>query len=102
MVTTGIDALKLCVELLGSQQAAADACGVRQQSISECLRVGKKVPAEWCIPLEKATKDKNPDRFVPRSWLRPDLYPEEDEPPRAKRRPSRRRGRNSRMAGAAA
>jgi len=76
MAAKGIKALELCVKLLGSQQKVAEACGVRQQTISERLKVGGLVPAEWCIPLERAT-----DGEVTRQQLRPDIYPNDDRPP---------------------
>lgn len=69
---TGIKALEKCVEILGSQVKVAAACGVAQQTVSERIKVGGKVPAEWCLPLERAT---NGD--VTRHQLRPDLYPDE-------------------------
>jgi DNA-binding transcriptional regulator YdaS (Cro superfamily) len=58
------------LELLGTQQAMADAIGIKQQTVSEVIRGGGAAPAKWCIPLEIATGGK-----VTRHQLRPDLYP---------------------------
>ena len=68
---TGISALKVAINHLGSQVAVAKAVGVTPQAVSEIVRKGTKVPAEWCIPIEVATEGK-----VTRHQLRPDLYPE--------------------------
>lgn len=69
-MSTGIGALRRAIEILGSQQRAAAVVGVKQPTISWTARHGAKVPAEWCIPLERAT-----DARVTRHELRPDLYP---------------------------
>lgn len=69
-MSTGIEALRRAINILGSQQRAAEIVGVKQPSISWMARHGAKVPAEWCIPLEKATAAR-----VTRHDLRPDLYP---------------------------
>ena len=55
---------------IGTQVAAARVVGVTPQAVSEILRKGKKVPAEWCLAIEEATGGK-----VTRHDLRPDLYP---------------------------
>ena len=69
-MSTGIEALQRAINILGSQQRAAEVVGVKQPSISWTVRHGAKVPAEWCIPLEQATAAR-----VTRHDLRPDLYP---------------------------
>lgn len=69
---SGIIALRMAVELLGGPTAAAKEIGKAQSSVSEALAHGKRVPAEWCIPLERATGGK-----VSRHQLRPDIYPRE-------------------------
>lgn len=74
MIGTGIEALRRAKDLLGSEAAVADAVGVKQPSVNYILNDGKKVPAEWCLALERATTGK-----VTRHDLRPDLYPVEDE-----------------------
>src|SRR5471030_3006041 len=68
---TGIGALKRAIAAhLGSQAAAARCVGVTPQAVSEILRRGKRVPAEWCLRLEQATGG-----AVTAHDLRPDLYP---------------------------
>lgn len=66
-----ISALRLVIRRhLGSQVACARAVGVSPQAVSEILRRGKRVPAEWCLKLEAATQG-----AVSAHDLRPDLYP---------------------------
>lgn len=67
----GIEALRVAKELIGSEAALAEVVGVKQPSVNYMLNNGKKVPAEWCIPIEEAT-----DGEVTRHQLRPDIYPE--------------------------
>lgn len=55
----------------GTQTVAAKALGITPQAVSDMVRKGKRVPAEWCIPLESATEGK-----VTRHELRPDIYPD--------------------------
>jgi DNA-binding transcriptional regulator YdaS (Cro superfamily) len=76
--TAGIEALRRAYGLLGSQRAMADVVGVKQPSVNEILKYGKKVPAEWCLPIERATHGK-----VTRYDLRPDLYPLHEQQARA-------------------
>ncbi|HET7084690.1 MAG TPA: Cro/CI family transcriptional regulator [Rhizomicrobium sp.] len=56
---------------LKSQVAVARAVGVSPQAVSEILRRGRRVPAEWCLAIETATCG-----AVTRHDLRPDLYPD--------------------------
>ena len=71
VMEAGIGALKTAItEHLGSQAAAARCVGVTPQAVSEILRRGKRVPAEWCLRLEQATGG-----AVTAHDLRPDLYP---------------------------
>jgi len=58
---------------LKSQVAVARAVGVSPQAVSEILRRGKRVPAEWCLAIETATAG-----AVTRHDLRPDLYPNKE------------------------
>ncbi|HVW74607.1 MAG TPA: YdaS family helix-turn-helix protein [Rhizomicrobium sp.] len=67
---TGIAALAKAVKLIGSQMKTGRAIGVSGQAVSEVLRRGRRVPAEWCLKLEKATGGK-----VTANALRADLYP---------------------------
>lgn len=87
MARTGMDALRRAVAILGSQTALARVVGVRPQSVSEKLSIGKRVPAEWCIPLENATRAKG--ETVSRHELRPDLYPPPDAAPAKAPKPAR-------------
>lgn len=68
----GIEALKRCIGIIGSQSATARAVGRSQQAVSEIVRRGRRVPAEWCRPLEAATSAKG--ACVPAADLRPDLF----------------------------
>lgn len=45
---------------------------VSQQWIWNVINRGRPTPAEWCLPIERATEGK-----VTRHDLRPDLYPRE-------------------------
>jgi DNA-binding transcriptional regulator YdaS (Cro superfamily) len=72
-MSTGIEALREAIQILGSQSATARVVGVKQPSVNWMARHGRKVPAEWCIPLEQATQG-----HVTRHQLRPDLYPTND------------------------
>ncbi len=72
MSETGIDALRRAKDALGSENALAQVVGVKQPSVNYILNSGKRVPAEWCLPVETATEGK-----ITRHDLRPDLYPEE-------------------------
>jgi DNA-binding transcriptional regulator YdaS (Cro superfamily) len=70
---TGIAALRKAIRHhLKSQVAVARAVGVTPQAVSDVLRRNKRVPAEWCLALERATQG-----AVTRHELRPDLYPAE-------------------------
>jgi DNA-binding transcriptional regulator YdaS (Cro superfamily) len=67
----GIGALRQAIrEHFRTQVALAQAVGVTPQAVSEVLKRGKRVPAEWCLKLEQATGG-----AIPASALRPDLYP---------------------------
>lgn len=72
MNPSGIMALESAVGLLGGQSATARLIGVSQQSIWAALNTRKRVPAEWCLPIERATGGQ-----VTRHQLRPDLYPDD-------------------------
>jgi DNA-binding transcriptional regulator YdaS (Cro superfamily) len=68
---------------LKSQTATARVVGVSPQAVSEILRRGKRVPAEWCLKLEAATHG-----AVSAHDLRPDLYPAPATLPAAPKVPS--------------
>jgi DNA-binding transcriptional regulator YdaS (Cro superfamily) len=70
-IYSGLAALRRAIRHhLKSQVAVARAVGVSPQAVSEILRRGRRVPAEWCLPIETATAG-----AVTRHDLRPDLYP---------------------------
>ena len=70
-----ISALRIVIRRhLKSQVATARIVGVSPQAVSEILRRGKRVPAEWCLKLERATGGQ-----LTAHALRPDLYPEQKE-----------------------
>lgn len=62
--------LRAAVADTGSQGALAAAIGVRQQTVWSWLNIQMLVPAEFCPAIETATEGR-----VPRSRLRPDIYP---------------------------
>jgi DNA-binding transcriptional regulator YdaS (Cro superfamily) len=72
-MTTGIPALRRAKDILRKQSVLAEVVGVTQPSVAYMLRSGKKVPAEWCLKIEQATKG-----AVTCHELRPDLYPRKD------------------------
>jgi DNA-binding transcriptional regulator YdaS (Cro superfamily) len=73
--TQDLTALRTVIrDHLKSQVATARVVGVSPQAVSELLRRGRRVPAEWCLALEQATGG-----AVTRHDLRPDLYPKEVE-----------------------
>ena len=47
--------LILAVDIFGSQSALATAIGCMPQVVNNWMRRGN-VPAEWCVPIEKATR----------------------------------------------
>lgn len=93
MDTHSINALRAAKRILGSESAVAEVVGVKQPSVNYILNKADKVPAEWCIPLERATAAKG--EIISRHQLRPDLYPVADEEPirpeRADESPSQER-----------
>ena len=65
----GIKALRQAIRKhFRTQVALARAVGVTPQAVSDVLKRGKRVPAEWCVKLEQATG-------TPAHAFRPDLYP---------------------------
>jgi DNA-binding transcriptional regulator YdaS (Cro superfamily) len=78
---TGVAALELVKDILGSQGALARVVGVKQPSVNHILRNSDKVPAEWCIPLDLETAAKG--KRVSCHQLRPDLWPSDFVPSEA-------------------
>lgn len=63
------------IEILGGQSATARKLGVKQPHIWNWLNKSKRLPAEYVLPMEAATREAG--EVVPRQALRPDLYPAE-------------------------
>ncbi|MBJ9257265.1 helix-turn-helix domain-containing protein [Citrobacter amalonaticus] len=61
-------AINAAIEIVGSQQKLADACGVKQPSVWAWLHGKKKVSAENAKRIELATNGN-----VPAHQVRPDL-----------------------------
>lgn len=61
-------AINAAIEIVGSQQKLAEACGVKQPSVWAWLHGKKKVSAENAKRIEMAT-----DGTVPAYQIRPDL-----------------------------
>lgn len=62
--------LEKAIEIVGSQTALANACGIKQAHIWNWLNRDKRVPAEYVIPVCRATQFK-----VAPNEIRPDIYP---------------------------
>lgn len=65
-------ALVKAVQIVGGQSALAAAIGTKQQNVWWWLNKKRAVPAEFVLPIERATEGK-----VTKEELRPDLYPAE-------------------------
>ncbi len=63
--------LRQAVDCCGSIAALARAILIYPNNVAYYLRTGKPVPAEWAIPIEKATQGR-----VSRELLRPDVFTE--------------------------
>lgn len=77
-MSEGIEALRRAKEMLGSEQAVAEVIGRTQPAVHQILTKGKRVPAEWCLPIERATAEvaaRDGSEPVTRHQLRPDIYP---------------------------
>lgn len=85
----GIDALIRAVNILGSQAKAGHVVGVAQTTVSECIQNGKRVAAEWCQPLDRATAAKG--NRVSCHDLRPDIFPPDFVPPPEVKKPRARK-----------
>ena len=59
--------LEKAISVAGGQVALGKAIGVSQQRISWWLTKSGRVPAEFCVPIERATG-------VSRHDLRPDIF----------------------------
>lgn len=68
---TNLESLQKAIDIAGGQHALARLCKTTQPRIWNWMNRDKKVPAEFVLPIEKATG-------VSRHQLRPDIYPLED------------------------
>jgi DNA-binding transcriptional regulator YdaS (Cro superfamily) len=62
------EALKLVIDAYGTQEAAAEALGVYQSTVSRWVSQSKRLPAEYVLKAEA-------DTGISRHHLRPDIYP---------------------------
>jgi DNA-binding transcriptional regulator YdaS (Cro superfamily) len=69
-------ALHRAVEIAGGQSKLARLIEVSQQNLWWWLHKTKRVPAEYVLPIERATHG-----AVTRYELRPDLYPPDESAP---------------------
>lgn len=51
-----MDAVDKAAEILGSQKALAELCGVSKGAVSQWKDENRRVPAEYCPLIERATK----------------------------------------------
>lgn len=65
-------ALKEAIRMAGGIKELAELLKVPYSTVWSWLRPSKQVPAEWCIPIEKALR-----REITRYDLRPDIYYDE-------------------------
>lgn len=65
------EALLEAIKIKGNQTALAKALGKQQAHIWYWLNKAEKLPAEIAIAIEETT-----DGMIPRSRLRPDIFPE--------------------------
>ena len=65
--------LQRAIDHFGSQEAFGAFIGRPQQRISDWVRAGRPIPAEYVLRLEAATG-------ISRHDLRPDIYPREPLP----------------------
>ncbi len=65
---TALAAFDEAIAISGSQSAFERETGARQQNVSNWIKRGKPLPAEFVLAAEKATG-------VSRHRLRPDIYP---------------------------
>lgn len=74
--------IERAVQLKGSQEKLAEACGVSQQQISYLLKEAKAISGEMAVKVHNGT-----DGAVAKHELRPDMF----EAPK-RRNPSQREG----------
>lgn len=73
---TPSQALKMAVEIAGSQSALGRVLGVTQRAVWRWVAEGKPLPPQHVLAVEAATG-------IPKEQLRPDIYRPEDAPNQA-------------------
>lgn len=66
-----MEAIERAAEVLGSQTALADLLGVSKGAVSQWKEPGRRVPAEYCPVIERATREAG--KPVLCEELRPDM-----------------------------
>lgn len=66
-----MEPLDRAAEALGSQRALAELLGVSNGAVSQWKTPGRRIPAEYCPVIERATKDRG--KPVMCEELRPDM-----------------------------
>jgi DNA-binding transcriptional regulator YdaS (Cro superfamily) len=70
MEDAGIEALRRgMAELKWTQEKVASVVGVKQPSVSHILNGGKRVPAEWCLPIQRESNG-----VISAAELRSDIF----------------------------
>lgn len=69
------EALAKAIEIVGGQTQLARLLGVKQANVWHWLNRAERIPAEFVLPIEKATGAQ-----ISRHDLRPDLFPDADAP----------------------
>lgn len=69
-----MNVISKAVEVVGSQRALAEACGVSQPAVARWVRVGS-APAEYCAAIETACAGQvTRQQIHPDDWVR--IWPE--------------------------
>jgi DNA-binding transcriptional regulator YdaS (Cro superfamily) len=66
-----MDPIDRAAEVLGSQTALADLLGVSKGAVSQWKDAGRRVPAEYCPLIERATRERGTPVLC--EELRPDI-----------------------------
>jgi DNA-binding transcriptional regulator YdaS (Cro superfamily) len=66
-----MDPIQRAAEILGSHTALADLCGVSKGAVSQWKDKARRVPAEYCPLIERATRERGSPVLC--EELRPDM-----------------------------